>query len=87
MYTDKYQGVRRSFNGRLIFAIDFDRRLFCMDAESGKELWRDKTKRGECGAVLNCGSVLLALTSDSNLIAFRPDAKESHRGGEIQSGQ
>jgi outer membrane protein assembly factor BamB len=50
--------------------------LFCMDARTGDELWTDKTARGECGAVLDAGSVLLALTSDSNLVAFKPSNKE-----------
>jgi outer membrane protein assembly factor BamB len=46
--------------------------LFCMDAKTGDVLWTDKTPRGGCGAVLDAGSVLLALTSDSNLLAFKP---------------
>jgi outer membrane protein assembly factor BamB len=50
--------------------------LFCMDALTGDELWTDKTARGDCGEVLDAGSVLLALTSDSNLIAFKPSKKE-----------
>jgi outer membrane protein assembly factor BamB len=75
LYTDKYQSPTL-VDGRYIFAINFNRQLFCMDAQSGKELWLDKTKRGECGAVLNCGSVLMALTSDRNLIAFKSSPKE-----------
>jgi outer membrane protein assembly factor BamB len=50
--------------------------LFCMSAKTGDVLWTDKTPRGECGAVLDAGAVLLALTSDSHLIAFRPNDKE-----------
>jgi len=50
--------------------------FFCMSARDGEELWTDKTARGECGAILDAGSILLALTSDSNLVAFRPGAKE-----------
>jgi len=46
--------------------------LFAVDAKTGKTLWEDATARGECGAVLDAGSVLLALSSDSNLIAFKP---------------
>jgi outer membrane protein assembly factor BamB len=50
--------------------------FFCMNAQTGEELWTDKALRGECGAVLDAGSVLLALTSDSNLVAFKPSNKE-----------
>jgi outer membrane protein assembly factor BamB len=51
-------------------------KLYCQDAKTGKVLWEDTASRGECGAVLDAGSVLLALSSDSNLIAFKPDAAE-----------
>jgi outer membrane protein assembly factor BamB len=50
--------------------------LFCMNAQTGDVLWTDMTKRGECGAVLDAGPVLLALTSDSQLVAFEPSKKE-----------
>jgi hypothetical protein len=46
-----------------------------MDAEKGDVLWTDKTRRGECGEVLDAGPVLLALTSDMNLVAFQPSGK------------
>jgi outer membrane protein assembly factor BamB len=51
-------------------------KLYCQDAKTGKTLWEDTASRGECGCVLDAGSVLLALSSDSNLIAFKPDGKE-----------
>jgi outer membrane protein assembly factor BamB len=51
-------------------------KIFCMKAETGDVLWTDKTEHGECGAILDAGSVLLALTSDSKLVVFKPDNKE-----------
>ena len=59
----------------LLFGITGGRNFYCMKAETGELLWTDPTKRGECGAVLDAGSVLLALTSDSQLIAFKPSDK------------
>lgn len=50
--------------------------IFCVDAKTGKTLWTDTARRGECGAILDGGSVLLALTSDSNLVAFKPSNSE-----------
>jgi outer membrane protein assembly factor BamB len=50
--------------------------LFCMNAKTGEELWTDSTPRGECGEILDAGAILLALTSDSNLVAFKPSNKE-----------
>src|SRR5439155_14113915 len=50
--------------------------FYCMDAKTGEVLWSDSTKRGPCGTVLDAGSVLLALTSDSELFAIKPGNKE-----------
>jgi outer membrane protein assembly factor BamB len=50
--------------------------IFCMNAENGETLWTDKKPRGECGAILDAGDVLLALTSDKELVVFKPDKKE-----------
>jgi outer membrane protein assembly factor BamB len=49
--------------------------LFCMDAKNGEVLWKDTTPRGECGDVFDAGSVLLALTSNSELLVFKPSNK------------
>jgi hypothetical protein len=46
-----------------------------MDAKTGDVLWTDNTPRGQCGSVFDAGSVLLALTSDSQLLAFKPSKK------------
>jgi outer membrane protein assembly factor BamB len=61
----------------LLFGLSGTRgtNFFCMDAKTGDVLWTDKTGRGQCGAVIDAGSVLLALTSDSNLVAFKPSNK------------
>ncbi len=47
-------------------------KIFCMDAQTGALLWTDGTSRGECGEIFDAGSVLLALTSDSQLLVFKP---------------
>lgn len=47
-------------------------KLFCQDAKTGAVLWTDKTSRGGCGEVVDAGSVLLALSSDSDLLVFKP---------------
>ncbi len=59
----------------LLFGQSSGRSFFCMDAKTGDVLWTDKTTHGECGGVLNAGSVILALTGDSELIAFEPSRK------------
>jgi outer membrane protein assembly factor BamB len=59
----------------LLFGVSPSRNFFCMDARTGDVLWTDTTKRGDGGAVLDAGSVILALTSDTYLVAFRPNGK------------
>jgi outer membrane protein assembly factor BamB len=51
-------------------------KLYCQDAKTGMVIWEDSTTRGECGTVLDAGGVLLALTSNSTLVAFKPGAKD-----------
>jgi outer membrane protein assembly factor BamB len=50
-------------------------KIFCMNARTGEPLWTDEETRGECGTILNAGKVLLALTSDSELVVFQPGGK------------
>ncbi len=71
--ADKYQSP--VLHDGLVFGLSTWRNLFCLDAKSGDELWVDKTRRGECGATLNAGSVMFSLTSDKNLVAFKPTSK------------
>ena len=52
------------------------RNFFCLDAKSGDKKWNDAADHGECGCILNVGSVMIALTSDKDLIVFRPGSKE-----------
>jgi outer membrane protein assembly factor BamB len=60
----------------LLFGLSPRRNFFCVNAQTGEVLWTDTTPRGECGAVLDAGSVLLALTSNTELVAFKPSNKE-----------
>jgi outer membrane protein assembly factor BamB len=51
-------------------------RVYAQDAKTGKTLWDTDTNRGECGAILDAGPVLVGLSSDMNLFVFRPDKAE-----------
>jgi outer membrane protein assembly factor BamB len=46
--------------------------LFAQDAKTGKTLWTDPTPRGECGEVVDAGAVLVLLSSNMELAAFKP---------------
>lgn len=60
----------------LLFGLTGRQNFFCVNAQTGEELWADKAQRGECGTVVDAGSVLVALSSDSQLVAFKPNNKE-----------
>jgi outer membrane protein assembly factor BamB len=59
-----------------LFSITQQGSLFCMNAETGEMLWTDAKRRGTCGAVLDIGTAILALTDNMELVAFKPNPKE-----------
>jgi outer membrane protein assembly factor BamB len=76
----KTKGIAYQYNtpvlrDGLLFGLSTGKKFFCADAKTGNVLWTDDTARGEAGAVLDAGSVLLALTGNSKLVAFEPSAK------------
>ena len=74
---DKY--LTPVYKDGLIFGITPGTRyFFCVDAKTGEKLWTDDKKRGECGAILDAGKVLISLTSDKQLVAFEP-SKEKYK--------
>ncbi|MBM4037224.1 MAG: hypothetical protein FJ290_01810 [Planctomycetes bacterium] len=51
--------------------------LFCLDAKDGKTAWLDAAQRGRgFAAILDLGSVLLALPSTSELLVLKPNPKQ-----------
>jgi hypothetical protein len=61
----------------LLFGLSDKGTFFCINAKTGETAWTDTTKRGgNFGALLDAGSVILALPSTSELIAFKPADKE-----------
>ena len=55
----------------LVYGVNTARQMFCLDAKTGEQLWDEKTKRGACGSILDAGPVLVELTADQDLIAFK----------------
>ena len=62
----------------LLFAVSATGNLFCVNAETGVPSWTDKAKlgRGGYGAMLDAGSVILALPDNSELVVFKPSDKQ-----------
>jgi len=60
-----------------LFGLSDKGNLFCINAQSGEATWTDSTKHDRFGAVIDAGSVVLALPGqDSTLIAFKPNNKQ-----------
>ncbi|MEW6744930.1 MAG: PQQ-binding-like beta-propeller repeat protein [Planctomycetota bacterium] len=64
----------------LLFGLSSKGNLFCIDAETGETAWTDATSRDRSGfaAMVDAGAAILALPSNSELIAFKP-SKESYQ--------
>ena len=59
-----------------LFGLSDRGRLYCMNAGTGKTAWTDDSSHKNFGALLDAGSVIFALPSESELIAFKPSGKE-----------
>jgi outer membrane protein assembly factor BamB len=63
--------------GEMLYGLSDKGNLYCMSARDGKTVWSDSAKHnGNFGAMVDAGAVVLALPSDSTLIAFKPGARQ-----------
>ena len=61
----------------LLFGLSDKGNLFCINAQDGKTAWLDKTAHGRgFAAIVDAGTVLMALPSTSEFIVYKPDGKE-----------
>jgi outer membrane protein assembly factor BamB len=54
----------------------FTGRFFCASAKTGETLWTDSTGRGQTAALIDAGTVILSLTGNGQLVAYKPGDKE-----------
>jgi len=60
----------------LLYGLSDKGTLFCLKASDGTTAWTDPTARGgNFASIVDAGSVLLALPSNSTLLAFKPSDK------------
>ena len=61
----------------LLFGLSSRGNLFCINAKTGETAWVDTTRHARgFGAMVDAGSVILALPNSSALIAFKPSGEE-----------
>ncbi len=62
----------------LLYGLSNSGNLFCVNSQTGQTAWIDPTQRDRGGftSIVDTGSVLLALPSNSELIIIKPNEKE-----------
>jgi outer membrane protein assembly factor BamB len=58
-----------------LYGISNQSRIFCINAGTGQTAWSDDKPQKEFATIIDAGSVLVALSSISNLIVLKPDGK------------
>ncbi len=58
-----------------LYGFTDQRRIYCLDAKTGKTAWLDETVNSDFATILDCGSVIIGFPSTGNLIVFKPDPK------------
>ena len=77
VWTNKQVGARFTtpvLKDGLLYG--YNNGFFCASAQTGATLWTDPAKRGQSAALLDAGSVMLALTLNGELAAFKPSPAE-----------
>ncbi len=68
-----------------LYGLSDKENLFCINAKTGETAWTDTVRRGgKFAAIVDAGSLLLALPSNSELIAFKPDEKQYSEIGKVK---
>lgn len=56
-----------------LFGFNDQKRIYCIEATTGKTSWTDNAVNSDFATLVDCGSVLIGLPSTGNLIVFKPD--------------
>jgi len=59
-----------------LYGLSNQSRLFCINASTGQTAWKDETPLQNFGSLVDAGSVIIALTSNSNFVVLKPDGQK-----------
>jgi outer membrane protein assembly factor BamB len=59
-----------------LYGFTDQKRIYCLNAATGKTAWMDNAVNSDFSTIVDCGSVIIGLTSTDNLIVLKPDGKE-----------
>lgn len=58
-----------------LYGFTDQKRIYCIDASTGKTAWLDNTVNSDFATIVDCGSVIIGFPSTGNLIVLKPDPK------------
>ncbi len=58
-----------------LYGFTDQKRIYCVDAATGKTAWIDNAVNSDFATIVDCGSVIIGLPSTANLIVLKPDSK------------
>lgn len=56
-----------------LYGFTDQKRIYCLNAETGKTVWIDNVVNSDFSTIVDCGQVIIGLTSTGNLIVLKPD--------------
>jgi outer membrane protein assembly factor BamB len=59
-----------------LYGFTDQKRIYCLNAANGQTSWIDNVVNSDFSTIVDCGSVIIGLTSTDNLIVLKPDGKE-----------
>jgi outer membrane protein assembly factor BamB len=58
-----------------LYGFTDQKRIYCVNAATGQTGWIDNAVSSDFSTIVDCGSVIMGLTSTDNLIVLKPDGK------------
>jgi outer membrane protein assembly factor BamB len=58
-----------------LYGFTDQKRIYCVNAGTGQTAWIDNAVNSDFSTIVDCGSVIIGLTSTDNLLVLKPDAK------------
>jgi outer membrane protein assembly factor BamB len=59
-----------------LYGFTDQKRIYCVNAATGQTAWIDNAVNSDFSTIVDCGSVIIGLTSTDNLLVLKPDSKE-----------
>jgi outer membrane protein assembly factor BamB len=58
-----------------LYGFTDQKRIYCLNSSSGQSAWKENTVTSDFSTIVDCGPVIIGLTSTDNLIVLKPDGK------------